>query len=94
MSMAITIVGPRRVKVWEADATWPDDTYVVPAEDYDLIEVDRDIKAANLQLLVEKVLAHQEACERCERGGNDVADVFEAEAAWTHLTDLARSLKQ
>ena len=82
MSMASTIVGPRRVKVWEADAEWPDDAYVVPAEDYDMIEVDRDIKAANLHLLVEKVLA---------------IDVDSDKGTWDAIEaalDLARSLKQ
>lgn len=60
----------------------------------ELLRNDRDIKAANLQLLVEKVLDHAEACERCERGGNDGGDVLDAEDAWEQLKDLARSLKQ
>lgn len=82
--------------MWETDgsARAPAGNEYVLYEEAHMIEVDRDIKTANLQLLVEAVLAHQEACERCERGGNDGADVFEAEAAWTHLTGLARSLKQ
>ena len=48
-----------------------------------LIEVDRDIKAANLQLLVEKVLAAVPCID-------DVADCVELR----ELEELARSLKQ
>lgn len=60
----------------------------------DIVTSDRDIKAANLQLLVEDVLAYDEACLRCERNGNDGGDVHEAVETWKHLVDLARSLKQ
>lgn len=59
-----------------------------------LVTTDRDIKAANLQLLVEKVLAYEESCTRCEDQGNDGADVYEAGLLWSDLLNLARSLKQ
>ena len=66
----------------------------VKYEDVEPIVADRDIKAANLQLLVEDVLAYDDACSRCERNGNDGGDVHEAVETWKHLVDLARSLKQ
>ena len=97
MSMSKAIAGPRRVKVWQADAEWPDDAYVVPAEDYDLTEVDRDIKAANLQLLVEKVLYMDAAGERFEQNTNATVEGTlgdEWQRASEELVDLARSLKQ
>lgn len=50
------------------------------------IEVDRDIKAANLQLLVEKVLAYD--------GLDDHASVEDAVLAYAGMIELARSLKQ
>lgn len=58
-----------------------DGAYVL-YEEARLIEVDRDIKAANLQLLVEKVLA---------------IDVDSDKGTWDAIEaalDLARSLKQ
>ena len=66
----------------------------VKYEDVEPIVADRDIKAANLQLLVEDVLAYDDACSRCESSGNDGGDVHEAVETWKHLVDLARSLKQ
>lgn len=63
-------------------------------EEANQIEVDRDIKAANLQLLVDAVMAYNDACVACEDGGNDGADVYEAEQTWIGLLDLARGLKQ
>ena len=63
-------------------------------EDVEPVIADRDIKAANLQLLVEDVLAYDDACSRCESSGNDGGDVHEAVETWKHLVDLARSLKQ
>ena len=86
MSMSTEIVGARRVKVWQADAEWPDDTYVVPAEDHDVLLADRDIKAANLQLLVEKVLAYDSI--HCLAPIDDLASAYNA------MRELARSLKQ
>ena len=50
--------------------------------DVEPIVADRDIKAANLQLLVEKVLAYEDA---------GVSNMYEAEQA---MLNLARSLKQ
>lgn len=106
MSMSKAIAGPRRVKVWQADATWPDDTYVVPAEDLDLVTTDRDIKAANLQLLVEKVLAWEIADQAFfDVAGadyyptSDDPDAVETAGnvvgdAQQEMVDLARSLKQ
>lgn len=97
MSMSSTIVGPRRVKVWQADAEWPDDVYVVPAEDLDIVQVDRDIKAANLQLLVDKALVCGAAIEAFEWNENiALEDTLQdaAQAAWAVVAELARSLKQ
>lgn len=100
MSMSSTITGPRRVKVWQADAEWPDDTYVVPAEDYDLVTTDRDIKAANLQLLVEKVLAASELYDLLQSDeDNAVTGIFSRSTKdvitkGKEALDLARSLKQ
>lgn len=87
MSMASTITGPRRVQVWQADAEWPDDVYVVPAEDHDVLQADRDIKAANLQILVEKVLTFE-----TQDSAFQVAP--EIREMWGGLFDLARGLKQ
>ena len=86
MSMSTVITGSRRVKVWQADAEWPDDVYVVPAEDLDLVTTDRDIKAANLQLLVEKVLAYDAL--------GDTASVGDLATGYEDIVELARSLKQ
>jgi hypothetical protein len=33
---------PQRLKVWEADCTWPDDELVVKASDYDALKVRHD----------------------------------------------------
>lgn len=63
-------------------------------EEARLIEVDRDIKAANLQLLVEKVLAVDALVQRTVEGGGDGGDIADAQAAEEELLDLARSLKQ
>lgn len=63
-------------------------------EDVEPIVADRDIKAANLQLLVENVLSYDDACQRCESSGNDGGDVYEAVETWKQLVDLARSLKR
>lgn len=94
MSMASTITGPRRVQVWQADAEWPDDVYVVPAEDHDVLQADRDIKAANLKTLVGMVLDHDDAVNRAVEGGGDGGDVYEAEELHRALLALARGLKQ
>lgn len=88
MSMSSTIAGPRRVQVWQADAEWPDDTYVVPAEDHDVVTADRDIKAANLQLLVQAVLDYDEL----DVHGDTPAEEFILR--YSKLVDLARGLKQ
>lgn len=79
MSMSSEITGPRRAQVWQADAEWPDDAYVVPAEDHDVVTADRDIKAANLQSLVGVI--------------TDFADNLDFDALRAAV-DLARSLKQ
>lgn len=57
------------------------------------IEVDRDIKAANLQLLVGKVLDYKEAAESAV-GGPGHIDTYEAERLLDDTVALARSLKQ
>lgn len=93
MSMTSEITGSRRVKVWQADAEWPDDTFVVPAEDYDIVTTDRDIKTANLQLLVENVLS----AELLQLStGRDISpdEQREEDRKLAALVDLARSLKQ
>lgn len=58
-----------------------------------LVQVDRDIKAANLQLLVDKVLDYKEAVESAA-GGPDHIDTYEAERLLDDTVALARSLKQ
>lgn len=60
----------------------------------ELLRNDRDIKAANLQLLVEKVLAVDALVQRTVEGGGDGGDIADAQAAEEELLDLARSLKQ
>ena len=79
-------------KVWENDdgalEGWLSESETGDYCQYEearLIEVDRDIKAANLQLLVEKVLAY----DALDRGTVD-----EIDAACKDMVDLARSLKQ
>lgn len=56
-------------------------------------KVDRDVKAANLQLLVDKVLDYKEAAESAV-GGPDHIDTYEAERLLDDTVALARSLKQ
>lgn len=63
-------------------------------EDVDPIIADRDIKAANLQKLVDAVLALEDAVNRAVESGGDGGDVFEAEELNRQLLDLARGLKQ
>ena len=67
----------------------------VEYEEARLIEVDRDIKAANLQLLVEKVLAWDSALATMDAGDPPTnADMQALAQAEVSLVDLARSLKQ
>lgn len=57
----------------------------------DLASADRDIKAANLQLLVEKVLDF----DAREQGDIDaVAFMDSVEKDWVEIVELARGLKQ
>ena len=76
----------------------PMDTHeFVVYEEARLIEVDRDIKAANLQLLVEKVLYMDAAGERFEQNTDAAAEDTLGDAwqrASEELVDLAQSLKQ
>lgn len=58
-----------------------------------LVQVDRGIKAANLQLLVEKVLDYKEARDSAV-GGPDHIDAYEAERLFDEIVSLARGLKQ
>ena len=63
----------------------------------DNVEADRSIKAANLQLLVEKVLTLEAALETsAENTDASVAGELEdqVQAAGFDMVDLARSLKQ
>lgn len=65
-----------------------------------LVQTDRDIKAANLQLLVGAVAAYETACHAVDglTPSGDIAESVEANLAWesaeTALFELARSLKQ
>lgn len=73
----------------------PMDTHeFVVYEEARLIEVDRDIKAANLKTLVGMVLDHDDAVNRAVEGGGDGGDVYEAEELHRALLALARGLKQ
>lgn len=63
------------------------------AEEHETLTVSHTIKAANLALLVEKVLDYVTAIDRCEENGHDGGDVFEAGQAYDALLDLARSLE-
>lgn len=51
------------------------------------VTTDRDIKAANLQLLVDKVLAFDAVLEQ----STDAIDILQR---WQDVEELARSLKQ
>lgn len=68
----------------------PEHGQFVHYEEARQIEVDRDIKAANLQLLVEKVLAYDVTGDgdHINTNINTIADAYDA------MVDLARSLKQ
>ena len=71
----------------------PDGEYVL-YEEARLIEVDRDIKAANLRLLVEKVLAYDteaDLLEDHEEGGG--VDHVEIMTTYDRMVRLARGLK-
>lgn len=57
------------------------------------VEIDRDIKAANLQLLVEKVLDYNDLAEAAV-GDEAHVDTLEAKRVLHELVDLARSLAQ
>lgn len=60
-------------------------------EDVEPIIADRDIKAANLQLLVDKVLDF----DAREQGDIDaIAFMDSVEKDWTEIVELARGLKQ
>lgn len=63
------------------------------AEEHEVLTNHARITDANLALLVEKVTDYVTAIDRCEEGGNDGGDVFEAEQAFAELVNLARSLK-
>ena len=72
----------------------PDGEYVL-YEDVEPIIADRDVKAANLQLLVEKVLAYDteaDLLEDHEEGGG--VDHVEIMTAYDRMVRLARGLKQ
>lgn len=61
------------------------------------VEIDRDIKAANLQLLVDAVLAYNNALEVIENSLNAALEDTLYDAAQTAgeaMLDLARGLKQ
>lgn len=60
----------------------------------DTVTADRDIKAANLQLLVEKVLEYGAFASQFEDGPPYDNAGKDADSMWDTLTDLARSLKQ
>lgn len=67
----------------------------VKYEDVEPIVADRDIKAANLRLLVEKVLAYDTGAyllEDHEEGGG--VDHVEIMTAYDRMVRLARGLKQ
>ena len=73
----------------------PMDTHeFVVYEEAHQIEVDRDIKAANLKTLVGMVLDHDDAVNRAVKSGGDGGDVYEAEELHRALLALARGLKQ
>lgn len=76
----------------EEDAVFGD---YVRYEDVEPIVADRDIKAANLRLLVEKVLAYDteaDLLEDHEEGGG--VDHVEIMTAYDRMVRLARGLKQ
>lgn len=62
-------------------------------DELDLITTDRDIKAANLQLLVDKVLDYKELVDSAV-GGPGHIDAYETERLLDDTVALARSLKQ
>lgn len=85
------------MKRYDAQGQQFDEGCLADYEEARLIEVDRDIKAANLQLLVEKVLAVETALEALEQNADaaledTLHDVVQA--AGVEMVDLARSLKQ
>lgn len=63
-------------------------------EDVDPIIADRDIKAANLQKLVEKVLTYNNVREGVVSTSDIYVDVLEAQRLLSELVELARGLKQ
>ena len=60
----------------------------------EIVTSDRDIKAANLQLLVEKVLEFGSFAAQFADGPPYDNAGKDADSMWDTLTDLARSLKQ
>lgn len=64
-------------------------------EEARVVEVDRDIKAANLKTLVDMVLAYDTAADRLEDheegGGLDHVEIM---TAYDRMVRLARGLKQ
>lgn len=63
-------------------------------EDVEPLVADRDIKAANLQLLVEKVLAYDAFAAQFVDGPPYDNAGKDADNMWDQLLDLARSIKQ
>jgi hypothetical protein len=63
------------------------------SEQLSTLQADRDIKAANLKLLVETALAYKDARDSAV-GGPDHIDTYEADRLFDGLIALARGLKQ
>ena len=70
------------------------DVLLAADEQLSTLQADRDIKAANLKMLVDMVLDHEAAVERAAESGGDGGDVFETEELRRELIALARGLKQ
>lgn len=67
--------------------------YVLYA-DVEPIIADRDIKAANLETLVDLVLAYEERANIAVANEGCIGDIADADEAYNEMLDLARGLKQ
>lgn len=71
----------------------PDGQYVLYTDAQKYVD-DSNVKSANLQLLVEKVLEAEAAKDHAVEGGGDIGDIADAQQAYFDMLELARSLKQ
>lgn len=82
------------MKRYDAQGASYEEGCLTDYEEARVIEVDRDIKAANLQLLAKNLLTYSAFVARFEDGPPYDNAGKDADNMWDQLLDLARSIKQ